>query len=117
MKAKYVLFYEAAPDFRAKVPAHFDAHRALWGTFRDDGRLLMIGPFADLGGHGYAVVTAKPAELDVEFVCLPRPLERSAGADGGELAYRVAFRVPRWDSRDGPRVIRSSVTGTLPLIP
>jgi alkaline phosphatase D len=73
--------------------------------------------FADLGGHGYAVVTAKPAELDVEFVCLPRPLERSAGADGGELAYRVAFHVPRWDSRDGPRVIRSSVTGSLPLIP
>jgi uncharacterized protein YciI len=47
VKTKYVLFYEAAPDFRAKVPAHFEAHRALWGTFRDDGRLLMIGPFAD----------------------------------------------------------------------
>lgn len=73
--------------------------------------------FADLGGHGYAVVTARPVELDVEFVCLPRPLERSAGTDGGELAYRVGFRVPRWDSRDRPRVIRSSVTGTLPLIP
>ena len=42
MKAKYVLFYEAAADFRAKVPAHFEAHRALWGTFRDNGRLLMI---------------------------------------------------------------------------
>ena len=69
MKTKYVLFYEAAPDFRAKVPAHFEAHRALWGTFRDDGRLLMIGPFADepAGGAMGVFTTRDAAE---EFVRL-----------------------------------------------
>jgi uncharacterized protein YciI len=69
VKAKYVLFYEAAPDFRVKVPAHFDAHRALWGTFRDDGRLLMIGPFADepAGGAMGVFTTRDAAE---EFVRL-----------------------------------------------
>ena len=69
MKTKYVLFYEAAPDFRAIVPAHFEAHRALWGTFRDDGRLLMIGPFADepAGGAMGVFTTRDAAE---EFVRL-----------------------------------------------
>lgn len=44
---KYVLVYNSAPDFMAKVPANIEAHRALWRTFHADGRLLMIGPFAD----------------------------------------------------------------------
>jgi uncharacterized protein YciI len=44
---KYTLFYESTADFLAKVPAHVDAHRALWRTFHADGRLLMIGPFTD----------------------------------------------------------------------
>jgi uncharacterized protein YciI len=59
---KYVLFYDAAPDFRAKVPAHFEAHRALWGTFHGDGRLLMVGPFADEpAGGAMAVFTTREA--------------------------------------------------------
>jgi uncharacterized protein len=44
---KFVLFYESSADFRSKVPLHIDAHRALWRSFSADGRLLMIGPFAD----------------------------------------------------------------------
>ncbi|HEX5179294.1 MAG TPA: YciI family protein [Gemmatimonadaceae bacterium] len=44
---KYALMYEATPDFLTKVPAHIAAHRALWRVFHADGRLLMIGPFAD----------------------------------------------------------------------
>ena len=44
---KYVLFYEATPDFLTKVPLHIGAHRALWATYAADGRLLMIGPFTD----------------------------------------------------------------------
>ncbi len=39
---KYVLLYESTPDFRAKVPAHIEAHRALWKTFHTDRRLLMV---------------------------------------------------------------------------
>jgi uncharacterized protein YciI len=69
VKAKFVLFYEAGPDFRAKVPAHFEAHRALWGAFRDDGRLLMIGPFADEpAGGAMGVFTSRDAAE--EFVRL-----------------------------------------------
>ena len=49
---KFVLFYESAPDFRSKVPQHIDAHRALWRSFSADGRLLMIGPFADAPAGG-----------------------------------------------------------------
>ena len=44
---KYVLVYESAPDYRAKVPAHIAAHRALWHAFHADRRLLLIGPFTD----------------------------------------------------------------------
>jgi uncharacterized protein YciI len=49
---KYVLFYEAAPDFMAKIPAHIEAHRALWKQFSDAGTLLMIGPFTDQPAGG-----------------------------------------------------------------
>src|SRR6185503_13938306 len=33
--------------------------------------------FSDVGGHGYSVVRASADEIEVEFVCIPRPLERS----------------------------------------
>jgi uncharacterized protein len=61
---KYVLLYESAPDFRAKVPLHFDAHRALWRAFRAEGTLLMIGPFTDepAGGAMGIFTTREAAE-------------------------------------------------------
>jgi uncharacterized protein YciI len=59
---KYVLFYEAAPDFRSKVPAHMPAHRALWTAFHADGRLLMVGPFTDEPfGGAMGVFTSRAA--------------------------------------------------------
>jgi alkaline phosphatase D len=73
--------------------------------------------FVDVGGHGYCVVRATGDELDVEFVCVPRPLERSAGVDGGPLAYRVVHRAKRWATGTAPRLERTKVEGTLPLIP
>jgi alkaline phosphatase D len=72
--------------------------------------------FVDAGGHGYAVVLAGAEELEVEFVCIPRPLENSERADGGPLAYRVAHRVKRWDRNVAPRLERTVVEGTLPLV-
>ena len=72
--------------------------------------------FVDLGGHGYSVVRASGDELEVEFVCIPRPLNRSARADGGPLAYRVAHRVKLWNPESQPRVVRTKVEGNLPLI-
>ncbi len=62
---KFVLFYEAAPDFRSKVPLHIEAHRALWRSFSADGTLLMIGPFADEpAGGAMGVFTSRGAAED-----------------------------------------------------
>ena len=52
--------------------------------------------FADFGGHGYATVRVSASDLETEFVCVPRPLERNTAPDGGPLAYRVAHKVNRW---------------------
>ncbi len=60
--AKYVLFYEAADDFRAKVPLHVEAHRALWKRFHSAGQLLMVGPFTDApAGGALAIFTTRVA--------------------------------------------------------
>ena len=72
--------------------------------------------FIDLGGHGYSVVRANSDELEVEFVCIVRPLEHSDRADGGPLAYRVVHRVKRWTHDAAPRIERTKVEGTLPLV-
>jgi uncharacterized protein len=62
---KFVLFYESAPDFRSKVPLHVEAHRGLWRSFSADGRLLMIGPFADEpAGAAMGVFTTRAAAED-----------------------------------------------------
>src|SRR6185369_1550277 len=71
--------------------------------------------FADLGGHGYAVVKAGTDDLEVEFVCIPPPLERSDRPDGGPLAYRVAHRVKRWTAGTAPLLERTTAEGDLPL--
>jgi hypothetical protein len=72
--------------------------------------------FTDLGGHGYAVVKAGGEELEVEFVCVERPLERSDRPDGGPLAYRIAHRAKRWAPGAAPRLERGAVEGELPLV-
>ena len=72
--------------------------------------------FIDLGGHGYSVVRAGSDALEVEFVCIVRPLERNERADGGPLAYRVVHRVKRWTSDAAPQIERTKVEGTLPLV-
>ena len=71
--------------------------------------------FLDCGGHGYALVQATADALAVEFVGLPRPLERSQTADGGPLAYRVTHRVKLWKAGTSPKIERTSVEGTLPM--
>jgi uncharacterized protein len=62
---KYVLLYEAAPDFRAKVLTHLEAHRALWKSFHSNGRLLMVGPFTDEpAGGAMGVFSTRSAAED-----------------------------------------------------
>ncbi|HEX6534801.1 MAG TPA: alkaline phosphatase D family protein [Gemmatimonadaceae bacterium] len=72
--------------------------------------------FADLGGHGYAVVSATRDALDVEFVGIPRPVERAASDDGGPVRYRVTHRLHRWSPGERPRLERIAAAGTLPLV-
>lgn len=71
--------------------------------------------FVDVGAHGYAIVSADSTHLDVEFVCIPRPLQRSDSEDGGPVSYRVIHRVEQWNANEGPAIKRMKVEGTLPL--
>jgi alkaline phosphatase D len=72
--------------------------------------------FMDAGGHGYAVVRATADALEVEFVAIPRPVERIEAEDGGPLAYRVTHRVAMWNRGTAPSLERIKVAGDLPLV-
>ena len=67
--------------------------------------------FVDLGGHGYSVVTAGPEAIDVEFVCIPRPIVRATSPDGGPLRYRVVHRAARWAHGERPTLTQNIVEG------
>jgi alkaline phosphatase D len=67
--------------------------------------------FLDMGGHGYAVVRASADAFECEFVCIPRPIERSEQQDGGPLLYRVVHRAPMWQSGERPRLEQRIVEG------
>jgi alkaline phosphatase D len=67
--------------------------------------------FVDMGGHGYAVVTAGPNAIDTEFVCVPRPIRRAETPDGGPLRYRVSHRAERWASGESPMLKQIVVEG------
>ena len=68
--------------------------------------------FVDMGGHGYAVVSATSTAIETEFVCIPRPLERSTREDGGPLAYRVRHHSELWRSGESPRLTTRVLEGT-----
>jgi alkaline phosphatase D len=67
--------------------------------------------FVDMGGHGYAVARVAGDAVECEFVCMPRPLERSERADGGPLRYRVVHRAPLWPRGGRPRLDQRIVEG------
>jgi len=60
--------------------------------------------FVDMGGHGYAVVRVTSDLLETEFVCIPRPVERSERADGGPLLYRTRHRAGLWSKGEKPKL-------------
>ena len=49
--------------------------------------------FVDIGGHGYATVRLTGDEMRTEFVCIPRPVTRSAARTAGRFA--IAWSTPR----------------------
>jgi alkaline phosphatase D len=67
--------------------------------------------FVDMGAHGYAAVRFDADAVECEFVCIPRPLERAEGEDGGPLRYRVVHRAPLWKPSERPRLEQRIVTG------
>lgn len=67
--------------------------------------------FLDLGGHGYATLRVSAENAECEFVCIPRPLERSATDDGGPLRYRVVHSVKRWAAGERPVLQQRVVEG------
>ena len=67
--------------------------------------------FLDMGGHGYATVRLTAAAAECEFVCIPRPLERSESKDGGPLRYRVSHRAPLWKSGESPTLEQRVIEG------
>ena len=67
--------------------------------------------FIDMGGHGYATVRVTSDAMECEFVCIPRPLERSERADGGSLLYRVVHRAALWKKGERPRLEQRVVEG------
>ncbi|MEO8367295.1 MAG: hypothetical protein ABI538_13935 [Pseudoxanthomonas sp.] len=67
--------------------------------------------FFDMGGHGYAKVRVDANAMVTEFVCIPRPIERSRGEDGGPLRYRGRHEVPLWRAGERPRMWQTVVEG------
>lgn len=58
---KAVVFYYTAPDFLAKAPALFPAHKARLDEFQRRGDLLAVGTWADPRDGAMAVFRARAA--------------------------------------------------------
>lgn len=67
--------------------------------------------FVDMGGHGYATVRVDGESMTTDFVCIPRPIERSPGVDGGPLRYRVRHQIPLWRAGESPTMHQSVLEG------
>jgi alkaline phosphatase D len=67
--------------------------------------------FVDNGGHGYATVRCDAGKMVTDFVCIPRPIERSAREDGGPLRYRVRHEVPLWRAGERPQMRQTLLEG------
>lgn len=71
--------------------------------------------FYDAGGHGYATVRVDAEKMVTEFVCIPRPITRSATEDGGPLRYRVRHEVALWKAGERPLMKQTVMEGDVGL--
>jgi alkaline phosphatase D len=71
--------------------------------------------FVDNGGHGYATVRCDAEKMVTEFVCIPRPVARAPGNDGGPLRYRVRLETPLWKAGEHPQMTQTVVEGDVGL--
>jgi alkaline phosphatase D len=91
---------------------HFDLKRARALSNPDLAPHL---EFVDLGGHGYAKVQLSATQMRTEFVCIPRPIARSARPDGGPLRYRVSHTAALWQSGGRPHLKTTVLEGDVGL--
>ena len=63
-----------------------------------------IVKFVDMGGTVMPLSRATGDWMETEFVCIPRPIERSDGADGGPILYRVKYRAKLWSGSEQPEL-------------
>ena len=78
---------------------------------KSDANLAPHLSFLDWSGHGYTVVRATPDTLEAEFVCIPPPVARAAGDDGGPLRYRVRHACALWKAGEAPKLTQTVVEG------
>jgi len=71
--------------------------------------------FVDMGGHGYATVRVDAGTMTTDFVCIPRPIQRSPREDGGPLRYRVRHEVPLWQAGERPQMRQTVLEGDVGL--
>jgi alkaline phosphatase D len=71
--------------------------------------------FVDMGGHGYSTVRVDANAMTTDFVCVPRPIERSPREDGGPLRYRVRHEVPLWRAGERPQLRQTVLEGDVGL--
>jgi alkaline phosphatase D len=67
--------------------------------------------FIDMGGHGYATIRLDAEMVTCEFVCIPRPIERSESADGGPVKYRIVHKSRLWTRGQRPVMEQVIVDG------
>jgi alkaline phosphatase D len=53
----------------------------------------------------------KPIKIQIEFVCIPRPISRATTADGGKLRYRVRHTAQKWTAGKRPELVQEIVEG------
>jgi alkaline phosphatase D len=71
--------------------------------------------FYDNGGHGYATVRCDASKMVTEFVCIPRPITRAPGNDGGPLRYRVRHEAALWKAGERQNMTKKFVEGDVGL--
>jgi len=71
--------------------------------------------FLDMGGHGYATLRATKDVIESDFVCIPRPVERSDRPDGGPLRYKVRHRAKLWKKGERPKLEKQVLEGDVGL--
>lgn len=91
-----VLFYEPAADVLSKAPAHFPAHSARLDEFHADGRLLMVGTWANPQEGSMAIFTSREA----------------AEAFVAEDPFVLNEVVERWQIREWDEVLTSAPAGS-----